>query len=69
MLTLTHYAYLANSGCYLVVIAVIHALSGSKLIYLDLGQHDDTREKLYMRLIRNLTQISVYVVTSLLTVV
>lgn len=60
---------LCFSGCYLVVSAVIYALSGSKLIYLNFGQHDDTREKLYMRLIMNVTRISVYVVTSLLSVV
>lgn len=34
MLTLTHDASLANSGCDLVVSAVIYALSGSKLFTL-----------------------------------
>lgn len=49
-----------TSGCDLLVIAVIYAVSGSKLTYLNLGQHDDSHAEHDIRLIMNLMKIRVY---------
>lgn len=47
-----------TSGCDLLVIAVIYALSGSKLTYISLGHYNDTHVRNYMKLIMNLLKIS-----------